>query len=37
MVLLQDQLVGQDALHKGIELEWNTKFTPKLDFGGIFL
>ena len=26
---------GQDALHKGVELEWNTKFTPQLDIGGI--
>ena len=26
---------GQDAIHKGIELEWNTKFTPQLDIGGI--
>ena len=26
---------GQDALHKGIELEFNTKFTPKLDIGGL--
>ena len=28
---------GQDALHKGVELEWNTKFTPQLDIGGIIL
>jgi len=26
---------GQDALHKGLELEFNTKFTPKLDIGGL--
>ena len=26
---------GQDALHKGFELEFNTKFTPKLDIGGL--
>ena len=34
-VATRSAIRGQDALHKGVELEWNTKFTPKLDLGGI--
>ena len=34
-VATRSAIRGQDALHKGIELEWNTKFTPQLDVGGI--
>ena len=34
-VATRSAIRGQDALHKGVELEWNTKFTPKLDIGGI--
>lgn len=34
-VATRSAITGQDALHKGIELEFNTKPTPNFDFGGI--
>ena len=34
-VATRSAIRNQNALHKGIELEWNTRLVPKLDIGGI--
>ncbi|MEL0009183.1 MAG: TonB-dependent receptor [Flammeovirgaceae bacterium] len=34
-VATRSAIRNQNALHKGIELEWNTRLVPRLDVGGI--
>ncbi len=34
-VATRSAIRNQNALHKGVELEWKSKFTPKLEVGGI--
>jgi outer membrane receptor for Fe3+-dicitrate len=34
-VATRSAIRNQNALHKGVELEWNTRLIPRLDIGGI--